>query len=253
MIAERHETLPPVRDTALRVDHVGIVVRDLAAEVAAWRARGFAVSEPVPLMGSDASGRPVPLGQSSAHVVFANGYVELSSPHPGANNHLEPYLARGEGVRILVLATADADAARARLAVRRAVSPVMAAARAVVVEGTARMAGFRWFPLPFDIVPGVLSAVVEHLTPEIVFHPSLARHPNGLTRMSRLFATGDPSGFVTPPGEDGASQAPLLSLAAAEGELQIDGLVFEGPNGRERTFQVMARPGGNNKHMKNVE
>jgi hypothetical protein len=243
VIAEREEALPPTRDTALRVDHVGIVVRDLAAEVAAWRAQGFSVSEPVPLMGSDASGRSVPLGQSSAHVVFANAYVELSSPHPGANNHLEPYLARGEGVRILVLATKDADAARERLAVRRAVSPVMAASRAVVVEGTGRMAGFRWFPLPFDIVPGVLSAVVEHLTPEIVFHPSLARHPNGLTRMSRVVATGDPSGFVPPPGEDGASQAPLLALAAGEGEPVIDALAFDGPGMRERTFLVTAHAG----------
>ncbi len=243
VIAERDETLPPVRDTALRVDHIGIVVRDLAAEVAAWRARGFMVSEPVPLMGSDASGRPVPLGQSSAHVVFANAYVELSSPHPGANNHLEPYLARGEGVRILVLATSCADAARARLAARwPAVAPVMAASRAVLVEGTERVATFRWFPLPFDILPGVLSAVVEHLTPESVFHPSLSRHPNGLTRMSRVVATGDPSGFAPPPGDDSASQAPLLSLARAEDELLLDVLGFVGPLGRERTFHVTARP-----------
>lgn len=241
MIAERTKSLPPTRDTALRVDHVGIVVHDLAAEVAAWRARGFTVSEPVPLMGSDASGRPVPLGQSSAHVVFANAYVELSSPHSGANNHLEPFLARGEGVRILVLATAGADAARTRLAVRwPAVAPVMAASRAVMIEGTAREAAFRWFPLPFDIVPGVLSAVVEHLTPESVFHASLSRHANGLTRMSRVVATGDPSGFVTPPGEEGASQAPRLALAVAEGELVIDALAFDGPGSREMTFNVRA-------------
>ncbi len=233
----------PARSTGLQVDHVGVVVRDLAAEVAGWRSQGFLVSDPVALMGRDPQGRPVPLGQSSAHIVFSNGYVELSSPHPGVGNHLEPYLARGEGVRILVLAAPNAAAARDTLAVRWPdISPVRSASRAVIVEGLERTADFRWFPLPVDIVPGVLSAVVEHLTPDSVFHPSLARHPNGLTRMSCVLATGNSATFVSvPPLGDGSSEAPVLSLDEAAGELAIDRLGFVGPHRSERIFRVTAR------------
>ncbi len=242
MIADCDGPLPPAHDTTLRVDHLGIVVRDLAAEVAAWRARGFLVSDPVPLMGSDAAGRRVPLGQSSSHVVFENAYLELSSPHPGENNHLEPYLARGEGVRILVLAARNAEGARARVAERwPAVAPVMSASRVVMVGSRALTAGFRWFPLPSDIVPGVLSAVVEHLNPDVVFHPSLVRHPNGLTRMSSIVATGDVSVLTLPPVEDAAPQAPLLSLAASEGDLLVDAVGFASPDGHERIFRVTSR------------
>lgn len=242
MIADWDGPLPPTHDTPLRVDHVGIVVRDLAAEVATWRAHGFLVSDPVPLMGSDAAGRPVPLGQSSSHVVFENAYVELSSPHPGAHNHLEPYLARGEGVRILVLAAGSAEDARRRVGERWPdVAPVLSASRAVLVESRVPTAGFRWFPLPFDIVPGVLSAVVEHLNPEIVFHPSLVRHPNGLSRMTSIVATGDVTTFALPPLEDPASQAPLLSLAASKGDLVVDVIGFASPDGNGRIFRVTGR------------
>ena len=61
----------------------------------------------------------------------------------------------------------------------------------MTIDGAADIARFRWLPLPFDIVPGVLSAVVEHLTPQLVFHPSFIDHPNGLSRISRIWAQGD--------------------------------------------------------------
>ena len=235
------ETTAPAagwRETAQGIDHVGVVVHDLAAEVAAWRSRGFSVSDPVPLMGRDAQGRAVALGQSSAHVVFSNAYVELSAPVPGSGNHLERYLAAGEGVRILVLTADDADLARAVVAERHpAVSPVAVAARDVVIDGATHTARFRWFALPFDVVPRVLSAVVQHLTPDLVFHQSFVRHPNGLTRMTRVVARGRVSDLRTAdglsPGPDGA---PRIALEEVEGDLRIDRLGFEAPGQRERFF-----------------
>ncbi|MBM3526388.1 MAG: VOC family protein, partial [Alphaproteobacteria bacterium] len=179
MISQRPTSFSPETRTGIAVDHIGVVVRDLEREIAAWRALGFHVSNPVPLMGRDEKGRAVPLGQSSAHIVFANTYVELSSPVPGSGNHLERYLVLGDGVRILVLAADDAGSARAALAPH---GPDMAAprdaTRAIEIAGRADVARFVWFPLPIDVIPGVLSAVVQHLTPELVFHPSLVAHAN---------------------------------------------------------------------------
>jgi hypothetical protein len=234
----QHAPLPYVDLTALVVDHIGVVVRDLAAEVAAWRGCGFAVSDPVPLMGVDGEGQPVPLGQASAHVVFENGYVELSSPDPGSGNHLEPYLARGEGVRILVLATADADAARSSVGAPE----VRSASRSVVIDGQAQTARFRWFPLPADLMPATLSAVVEHLSPDLVFHPSLVVHPNGTRRLARILASGRRSDLlacdVLPPRIAAGLQPPLLALCGGTATLKIDAFSVLTATGAELHYRV---------------
>lgn len=230
MIARTPGPPGPHAQTGLAVDHIGVVVRDLAREIACWRGLGFNVSDPVPLMGSDGDGRPMPLGQSSAHAVFENSYVELSSPVPGSGNHLERYLAGGEGVRILVLAAEDADAARAAVACSRPGCPTTRpASRAIRVADRDEVAHFVWFPLPVDVVPGVLSAVVEHRTPGLVFHPSLADHPNGARRVARFLVRGDPAAFALPalPAFT-ARDAPGLARCAGEDPPAICGIVLAG-------------------------
>ncbi|MCX7326367.1 MAG: VOC family protein [Hyphomicrobiales bacterium] len=229
----QHAALPRAEVTDLAVDHIGVVVHDLAAEVAAWRGCGFAVSDPVALMGVDGEGRPVPLGQASAHVVFENSYVELSSPDPGSGNHLEPYLAHGEGVRILVLATADAEAARSSVGAPE----VRSASRRVIIDGKAQTARFRWFPLPADLVPATLSAVVEHLTPDLVFHPSLVVHPNGARQLTRILAAGRRDDLLTcdvpPPRTISGLLPPLLALSDGAGILKISAFTVSTATGGE--------------------
>ncbi|WP_293859989.1 VOC family protein [uncultured Alsobacter sp.] len=231
--------MPGAPADGLAIDHIGIVVQDLAAEVAAWRAAGFRVSDPEPLMGRSGEGQAVPLGQSSAHVVFENGYVELSSPVPGSGNHLEPYLAKGEGVRILVLAAADAPAARAAL-LRDwpGVPDVREASREVVLADAARRARFSWFPLPFDVVPGVLSAVVQHHSRDIVLHPSLCTHPNGLRRMDCIVATGTAGELRRPGVAAGEPDAPRLALLAGDRALAITALRLSRPGGETVLLRI---------------
>ena len=238
MIRRWSKPTSPLLMTPLTVDHIGVVVRDLPGEVARWRALGFTVSDPVPLMRRDDTGRAIPLGQCSAHVVFENGYVELSSPNQGSNNHLLPYLALGEGVRILVLATEDADAAWRQCAARwPQLTPAANASRSVVIADEAHTAQFRWFPLPVDVVPGTLSAIVQHLTPELVFHPSLVDHANGARRITRFIATGRPGDLDTPTDEvKRVDDLQRLDLISAEARLAISGLAFSGSLHGEETF-----------------
>ncbi len=233
-------TPTPLTATGLPIDHIGLVVHELAAEVAAWRAAGFQVSDPVPLMAAGPDGKPQPLGQASAHVVFQNGYVELSSPTPGSGNHLEPYLEHGEGVRILVLAADDADAARNRLLPSWPGLPtVREASRRVVVGGREGVARFRWFPLPEEVLPGVLAAVVEHRSRGLVLHPSFAIHPNGWSRIRAVTAEGAGGHLQRlAPLLGDASDAPELKVKVGRGPLAITGLTLGSDDGREQGFRM---------------
>ncbi len=230
MIARAPIPPGPHAPTGLAVDHVGVVVHDLAREIAAWRDLGFRISDPVPLMGTDDMGRSVPLGQSSAHAVFENSYVELSSPVPGSGNHLERYLAAGEGVRILVLAAADAAAARDAVARTRPDCPATRpASRAIRVEGRDEVARFVWFPLPVDVLPDVLSAVVEHRTSDLVFHPSLVDHPNGARRIARFLVRGEAGAVALPALPRFAGRdVPGLARCGLAGPPALTGFVLAG-------------------------
>jgi hypothetical protein len=166
---------------ARRLDHVGLVGTELAPLRDAWRALGFAPTEPRPLLGRDAAGRDVELGQSSCHAVLEGGYVELTAVAPGVRaHHLDAWRRRGDGLWILAFGTDDAAAARERAARGGLpVTPVMEAARAIDYGTTHGDARFRWFMLEAAATPEALLCVVEHRTPELVFQPAVQRHPNG--------------------------------------------------------------------------
>lgn len=170
----------------LAIDHIGIVVRDLAPTLAWLRRRGFLVNDGVPLMGDGA-----PLGQTSAHCVFDNGYVEISAP-TAPDNHLVPLLAKGEGVRILALASTDIAADYDRLGTLAA-GPPRPSARTVALRDGPTTARFAWFPLT-AVIPGIITAMVQHRDAKVVYAPELRAHPNGARRLGDvLFGGGVPT------------------------------------------------------------
>lgn len=178
MKRERDPWLGAAALPGLAIDHIGIVVADCMPVVALLRGHGFQVSDPEPLIGPEG-----PLGQASAHCVFANGYVEISAPDPNSDNHLLPLLAQGEGIRILVLRSADAAGDHARLeAGGLTAGPVRAASRIVRLPEGEAIARFQWFPVA-DRLPGVLIAMAEHRDAALVFASALRAHPNGANRL----------------------------------------------------------------------
>jgi catechol 2,3-dioxygenase-like lactoylglutathione lyase family enzyme len=212
------------------VDHIGAVCADVHAAVARYRARGFLVSDPVALMAEDAGGAQTPLGQDSAHIVFEDGYLELSAPWPGHGNHLDRYLTAGPGVRILCFRSLDIEGDHARLTrLGIAGSPVQASARTIRIDGRDEVARFRWIAVSAGFWPGVLVAVVQHLTPELVFAPPLARHPNGSKRLSHVVAAMDaPSPSVLRQAFSCDGPGPRLSIEADAAPLPIAGIVLAG-------------------------
>jgi hypothetical protein len=174
--------------TAAWLDHVGFVAPRLDALRATFVRLGFAPTEPAALQAVDASGRTVALGQSSAHVVFERGYLELSEVHTrDPSHHLAHYASRYDGAHILALATADAAAARAAAVAGCVdVGPLQTATRRVDYGAAPGDARFSWFMASASASPEALVCVVEHLTPERIFQPEVQRHPNGARALTRV-------------------------------------------------------------------
>ncbi len=178
-------TSAPLRITAgdTTIDHIGLVGRDIHAMVNTFRNLGFLVTNPVPLTQPGPDGNPIPLGQLSAHVIFPNTYIELTAvENPGQGNHLDPWLAKHEGLHILAFRTENAkESWDAMAAFGVVMPPLRAASRDVKAGGKSGIADFKWFQIPESIVREGFACVVEHQTPELVFIDAMTKHENGAT------------------------------------------------------------------------
>jgi hypothetical protein len=196
---------------SLPVDHVGVLGPDIDALVAQYRRLGFRVVGPAELTGIGADGNAVSLGQESAHVMFADTYIELTAvTAPSPEHHLTKFLAGPAGLRIVILRAGDIDAAHLSCA-RAALQPTTVAVASRKVEyGRPGTAHFRWFALPAARFPEALVGFVQHDTCDTVFQNEVTAHDNGATGLSRLFLTDD------------ALPERFAPLAAPEGGTVID-------------------------------
>jgi catechol 2,3-dioxygenase-like lactoylglutathione lyase family enzyme len=169
---------------ATGLDHVGVVVRDLESAAAAWQALGFQVTPLAPhLPGGITANRCVMLGR---------GYIELVGNHAGESATIGRFLARGEGIRILSLATPDAEAAAKRLG-----REVVRSERETP-DGPARFARI----VLAEFEPRI--QLIQHFTPALVWRAPDLVHANGATALLS----------VTLSAESPATPAAALSRAA---------------------------------------
>ena len=171
-----------------RLDHVGVVGTDISLLEATYRRLGFSVTQAQPLVRPDpATGDITPLGQSSQHLVFRSGYVELTAiTDRNAGNHLEPFVEKYLGVHIIALAVVNAESAWTSLA-----DAGIEAARPMsltrdVLYGSGGVAGFKWFPIAEQATPEAYVCATEHLTPEIVYQEAVQSHENGALALSSV-------------------------------------------------------------------
>lgn len=163
----------------LPIDHASYGVDDLPAALRLFRKLGFAPTKEKALMARDPESGERPLGQTSAHVMFKKGYLELSAPTI-ETNHLVPLVERYSGIHILALATNDAEEQRRACQQRHPDLPAVAQASRPIDYGENRggAAGFKWFPLPGDVFREGIVCFVEHLTRKLVFQDEVSSHPN---------------------------------------------------------------------------
>jgi catechol 2,3-dioxygenase-like lactoylglutathione lyase family enzyme len=158
------------------IDHVVVLVRDLDKAQQAYARMGFTLT-PRGLHS---------LGSQNHCLMFGSDYVELLAvpkPHPALQAFTD-FVAKGEGLGAIALATDDAHALHASFAADGiAADAPLDFSRPVEVLGDAR---FRIVQLPPDASPGCSMFACQHLTRGMVWRAEYLRHANGATAVAAV-------------------------------------------------------------------
>lgn len=155
------------------LDHVVVMVDGIDAAEAAYRRLGFQVQP---------RGFHKKLGTANHLMIFDKDYFEILGivEDTEFNADRRAWLKQGGGLANVALATDGADLAfeAFRDAGLQPDEPLFFD-RAVEIAGKVEKAEFRTVRVPKTHMPVVGFFVCEHLTPQFVYRPEWARHPNG--------------------------------------------------------------------------
>ena len=205
----------------LVLDHVAVVVPDLARAAASYERLGFRLTPQSSHKGPLKPGGPLePFGTGNHCAMFTDGYLELLgiTDSNGYTGEVTPLLQKYAGLHLIALGCRDARQAAldlgrrlgAELAVRELGRDVPQA------EGGAKPAAFRIVALPPGTFPEAKLFLIEHATPDVLWQPALLSQPNGvialagavlcvasppetLQRLSRILGREDTGGRFTLP------------------------------------------------------
>ena len=187
-----------------------LAVRDLAAAARDFAGLGFTLT---PL------GRHS-IGSRNHCIMLRSTYIELLEPaseHPWLA-YYRRFVARGDGLAALALATGDADSSYRKLVAQGAAAqPPMDLARPVIVDGEPRIARFRLVQLSPEVF------ICQHLTRELVWRPEWQSHANGA---SELAAVGFPHAapFAGAPAAVRWDSPAKLHISGLRGAAQLHGV-----------------------------
>lgn len=167
--------------TAVNLDHVGFIVRDLSASAALVGQLGFVLTARADHIRTDAQGHSVPAGSAQHSIMLHSGYVELMQiTDPAAGHQLASAPRQRHGLHVVALGTDDAVACHAgRVANGVPVGPVLNWSRQVLesdLHGTAR---FAYFGAAWTAQDPSYLCWVEHRTPQLLRNDRLLTHANG--------------------------------------------------------------------------
>jgi len=158
------------------IDHLVVLVRDLDKAQHAYARMGFTLTP----RGFHT------LGSQNHCLMFGSDYVELLAvprAHP-AMQYFTDFLAKGEGLGAIALATDDAGGLHASLAADGiAADAPLDFSRPVEGLGDAR---FRIVQLPPDRSPGCRMFACQHFTRDMVWRTEYQRHANGATQIAAV-------------------------------------------------------------------
>lgn len=193
------------------IDHVVVVVRDLERAEDTWTRLGFTLTP----RGYHT------LGSQNHCLMFDGNYIELLAvprPHP-ATQHFSDFLASGDGLAAMALATDDARGAYAELedAGLAPATPVDFSRPVILPQGT-RDASFRIVHLPAAVTPGSRAFVCQHFSRDVVWRPEYLNNALGVTGLAGLAVI---SGDVPGTAEKYAKLFDVVPQPIAEG-LRVD-------------------------------
>lgn len=160
------------------IDHAVVVVNDIDQAERAWRRLGFQVQP---------RGFHTRLGTANHLMIFADNYFELIGvvePNP-FNAERRELLKKGEGLVNAALRTDGADVAHAAWT-EAGLQPdaVLEFGREVDISGRKEHAAFRTVRLGTRRAKLLGYFVCEHRTPQFVYRPEWATHPNGVNALA---------------------------------------------------------------------
>ena len=167
------------------LDHVAHFVPDLAAARGALQAMGFAVTPESAQVTSDG-----PAGTTNVTVMLPQGYLEFLAPMMDTPNaaKLRAAMARHSGVHLACFGTPAAAEEHARLATHGfAPLPLVQLSRETET-GRAQFKVIRCAP---EAMPEGRVQFVEHLSPEVIWHPRWMEHANDVRKLACLFVVAD--------------------------------------------------------------
>jgi glyoxalase-like protein len=173
----------------LFLDHVAVVVPDLARAARTYERLGFQLTPQSSHKGAVKPGGPLePYGSGNHCAMFHEGYLEiLGITDPRRyTGEVTPQLERYAGLHLVALGCADArQAARdlgarlgAELAIRQLGRDVPQ------VSGGTKPAQFRIVGLPTGTFTEAKLFLIEHATPDVLWQPALLPQPNGVTALA---------------------------------------------------------------------
>ncbi|MBK5928102.1 VOC family protein [Rhodobaculum claviforme] len=179
------------------LDHLAHFLPDMAAAETALAGLGFTLT-PYTVQRNRTVDGYVPSGTANRCAMLDNGYLEFlaRASDTGLSRQLTAALARHTGVHLLAMATADADAATARLEQAGfAPDPVVHLTRAVATpDGAEALARFSVVRVPPAAMPEGRIQILTHHTPDLVWQDRWTRHRNGIVSLEAvLLVVADPS------------------------------------------------------------
>lgn len=181
-----------VQRPVLRLDHLGLGIRDLVAAATAYERMGFTLSPLSMHAGTTTPGGPtVPWGSGNRCAMFRNGYLELLGLiDPALPSNVKGLVEQYEGLHIVALDCAVADRAHASLVAAgiRANQPVQLERDASFGPhgDTTRRAKFRNIYLDPAAHPEARFLVLEHQTRDVLWQQHLLEHPNGVQSLESV-------------------------------------------------------------------
>lgn len=155
------------------LDHVVVMVDGIDAAEAAYTRLGFQVQP---------RGFHKKLGTANHLMIFDTDYFEILGivEDTEFNAERREWLKAGGGLANVALATDGADLAYETFkAAGLDPDAPLAFDRAVEIDGKMELAQFRTVRIPKTNMPVVGFFVCDHLTPQFVYRPEWAKHPNG--------------------------------------------------------------------------
>ena len=170
-------------DTIVGLDHVVVVVRDLAQAAKTWTNLGFTVS--------DRGTHSAHMGTGNHTLMLGEDYLELLGvlTPTERNAPTRALLEQREGIERVAFTTLDAAKGVAALQARGIAGegPIAFSRPVDLPDGTTSEARFETFLWPRDERPGgVRLFACQHFTRETVWLPHLQQHANTAHRIVRL-------------------------------------------------------------------